>query len=44
MSQETTEVIKLVKILKCRRGYTVAQAAKIAKRAYRLGVRSVFAN
>lgn len=41
---EMTEVIKLVKILKCRKGYTLAQAAPIAKRAYRAGVRSVFAN
>lgn len=38
------ETIKLVKVLKCRKGYTIAQAALIAKRAYRLGVRSVFAN
>lgn len=35
------ETIKLVKTLKCRKGYTVAQAAPIAKRAYRMGVRSV---
>lgn len=40
----TAQIIKLVKTLKCRKGYSVAQAAKVAKRAYRLGVRSVFAN
>lgn len=33
------ETIKLIKVLKCRKGYTIAQAAPIAKRAYRLGVR-----
>ncbi len=41
---QTTEIIKLVKILKCRKGYTLAQAAPIAKRAYRMGIQSVFTN
>lgn len=37
------ETIKLVKTLKCR-GKQFSAAVKIAKRAYRMGVRSVFAN
>lgn len=41
---QVAEVIKLVKTLKCLKGYTLAQAAPIAKRAYRLGVRSVWVN
>lgn len=35
------EVIKLVKILKARKGYAISQAVPIAKRAYRMGVRSI---